>query len=294
MKNFSTCHLLLVFVLLFTTLSFSFGYHSYSQAERKVVCDLSKALQQVVTKNTFSWMSQDSLKTYAKLQSLFDTPLSIHHANKEFAEALSIAELKETSGIQIQLTKEEKASTANTLPDNYLTSDTILWISSVTAAEATPLSAENIGITFQGYARCSLTTLLLLSNFETPLLFLLLALLSGIAFLWLRSRNKKVAERREMIQYGNLSLCCKENCFYNEHGERIKLTPQQYELMEMFYLSPSHLLAKTDICQALWPGKENADETLYTLIRRLKPVVEKCSCLKITAERGRYVLEATS
>lgn len=63
-------------------------------------------------------------------------------------------------------------------------------------------------------------------------------------------------------------------------------------LMEMFYLSSSHLLFKSDICQSLWPGKDNADETLYTLIRRLKPIVEDNSNLRITTDRGRaYGLE---
>lgn len=66
----------------------------------------------------------------------------------------------------------------------------------------------------------------------------------------------------------------------------------QYALMEMFYLSPSHQLARHDICQALWPGKENADETLYTLIRRLKPIIENNSNLRINTDRGRsYGLE---
>ena len=92
--------------------------------------------------------------------------------------------------------------------------------------------------------------------------------------------------------FGNLSLSLQEACFYNEQQEKLKLTPMQYTLMEMFYLSSSHLLFKSDICQSLWPGKDNADETLYTLIRRLKPIVEDNSNLRITTDRGRaYGLE---
>ena len=85
---------------------------------------------------------------------------------------------------------------------------------------------------------------------------------------------------------------CIRDSFYNEQQEKLKLTPMQYTLMEMFYLSSSHLLFKSDICQSLWPGKDNADETLYTLIRRLKPIVEDNSNLRITTDRGRaYGLE---
>ena len=59
------------------------------------------------------------------------------------------------------------------------------------------------------------------------------------------------------------------------------------QLMEMFFRSPSHLLTKTEICDALWPRKDDASETLYSLIRRLKTVVEARSDLKIESERGR-------
>lgn len=99
-------------------------------------------------------------------------------------------------------------------------------------------------------------------------------------------------QQENTITFGNLSLSLQEACFYNERQEKLKLTPMQYTLMEMFYLSSSHLLFKSDICQSLWPGKDNADETLYTLIRRLKPIVEDNSNLRITTDRGRaYGLE---
>ena len=95
-----------------------------------------------------------------------------------------------------------------------------------------------------------------------------------------------------LITLGNLSLSRQDDCFYNDRCERLHLTPMQYALMQMFYLNDDHRLTKPHICRALWPGKENADETLYTLIRRLKPIVENHSNLHITSDRGRaYVLE---
>ena len=70
-------------------------------------------------------------------------------------------------------------------------------------------------------------------------------------------------------------------------GCEVKLTPMQQQLMEMLWLSPSHKLSKTEICDALWPKKEDASETLYTLIRRLKPIIEEHSDLKIESDRGK-------
>ena len=57
--------------------------------------------------------------------------------------------------------------------------------------------------------------------------------------------------------------------------------------MEMFFHSESHQLSKTEICDALWPKKDDANDTLYTLIRRLKPIIEEHSELKIESDRGR-------
>ena len=40
------------------------------------------------------------------------------------------------------------------------------------------------------------------------------------------------------------------------------LTPMQRQLMEMFVASGSHRLSKHEICDALWPKKDDASETL--------------------------------
>lgn len=75
--------------------------------------------------------------------------------------------------------------------------------------------------------------------------------------------------------------------FYDAAGREVTFTPMQHQLMTLFYESEDGLLTKTDICNALWPKKEDASETLYTLIKRLKPVVEKHSNLQIESLRGR-------
>ena len=66
-----------------------------------------------------------------------------------------------------------------------------------------------------------------------------------------------------------------------------KETPMQQQLMEILWQSPSHQLSKAEICDALWPKKPDASETLYTLIRRLKPIIEEHSDLKIESDRGK-------
>ena len=118
-----------------------------------------------------------------------------------------------------------------------------------------------VTLSFRGYAHCSATMLLSLSQQTIPATLLLAALLwGGFTFFYFRrtrtdadTGNKK--QQENTITFGNLSLSLQEACFYNERQEKLKLTPMQYTLMEMFYLSSSHLLFKSDICQSLWPGK---------------------------------------
>ena len=93
-----------------------------------------------------------------------------------------------------------------------------------------------------------------------------------------------LSDQRPSI-YGGLTL--QDGRFVNAKGCEVKLTPMQQQLMEMLWQSPSHQLSKAEICDALWPKKPDASETLYTLIRRLKPIIEQHSDLKIEVERGK-------
>lgn len=101
--------------------------------------------------------------------------------------------------------------------------------------------------------------------------------------------------RRQMTQViarmGNMVLATDDR-FYTAQGEPIHLTPMQEQLMKMFFHADGHSLSKQEICDALWPKKPDASETLYTLIKRLKPVIEQQAGLHIDSERGRdYVLK---
>lgn len=50
----------------------------------------------------------------------------------------------------------------------------------------------------------------------------------------------------------------------------IKLTPMQRQLARMLLDAPDMRVDKSVICATLWGNKSNAEESLYTLIRRTK------------------------
>ena len=144
---------------------------------------------------------------------------------------------------------------------------------------------------FRAYAHCSEATIFSLSD-QRPAA--LLWVLTGFwaMFIWCRNRQRKAVEHLLLSvpsgrSYGGLVYAEEEGRFYGANGDAVSLTPMQYQLMEMFFHSPTHTLTKTEICNALWPKKPDANDTLYTLIRRLKPVVEHHSNLKIESDRSK-------
>jgi hypothetical protein len=132
---------------------------------------------------------------------------------------------------------------------------------------------------FSPRPQVSTATILLLSDQRPSMVLWSMAMLWGLFCLY---RHR---QRIALGMYGGLAL--QDGRFVDAKGNIVKLTPMQQQLMEMLWQSPSHQLSKTEICDALWPKKEDANETLYTLIRRLKPIVEQHSDLKIEADRGK-------
>lgn len=153
------------------------------------------------------------------------------------------------------------------------------------------LAVDTRGQKFKAYARCSEATIFSLSD-QRPAT--ILWVLTGLwaMLIWYR-RPHTTANKSLSVAvvkgntFGGLTYSETDNHFYAADGQQVQLTPMQHQLMEMFFHSPSHSLSKTEICNALWPKKPNASETLYTLIRRLKPVVEQHSDLKIESDRNK-------
>lgn len=135
-------------------------------------------------------------------------------------------------------------------------------------------------------AKCSAATIFSLSDQRPASVLWTIAIFWGFYCFW--SYRKQMS----LVAFGGLAYSETEGRFYNAMGKQVKLTPMQQQLMEMFFHRESHQLTKTEICDALWPKKDDANDTLYTLIRRLKPIIEEHSDLKIESDRGRaYKLE---
>ena len=153
------------------------------------------------------------------------------------------------------------------------------------------LAVDTRGQKFKAYAHCSEATIFSLSDQRSATI---LWVLTGLWAMLMWCRRPQIDHDEPLSvavvngnTFGGLTYSEKDRRFYATDGCQVQLTPMQHQLMEMFFHSPSHLLTKTEICDALWPKKPDASETLYTLIRRLKPVVERHSDLKIESDRSK-------
>lgn len=168
-----------------------------------------------------------------------------------YRNCLTIAELKDTAGIAMRTVRR----------DGRL---------------ETKLVAE---------ANCSFATTFMMSDQKASGSLLMVGMLWLLGSLWYVRRN-----RPELIVQGGLSyggIVYNNDKFMTQSGEQIHLTPMQHSLLEMFITAETHTLSKQEICDRLWPKKPDANDTLYTLIRRIKPIIEAHSALKIESDRGR-------
>ncbi len=228
---------------------------SYLRARRDIQSDMTQALQLTLAQQQEQWITPDTIRNYRS--------------------HLKIAELRSHSFVSYEMAYRG------------LSSDTVVW------------NRNGRRMAYRSYADCSPLTVLAVSDQRWSALFW------GLAFLWVvaslglqgaRSEERlRVGERSSGMQgagsnwesVGSLNYDGGHDCFLNAQSQPIRFTPMQQQLMQMFFQAEDHRLSKQEICDELWPKKPDASDTLYTLIRRLKPVVAQNSNLEIVSDRGR-------
>lgn len=180
------------------------------------------------------------------------------------------------------------------MPDNVVTTDTIrCYRNCLTIAELKDTAGIAMRTVRRGgrwetklvaEANCNFATTFMMSDQKASSSLLFIGMLWLLSSLWYVRRNKP-----ELIVQGLAygGIVFHDDKFMTISGEEIRLTPMQHSLLEMFITTDSHTLSKQEICDRLWSKKPNASDTLYTLIRRIKPIIETHSMLKIESDRGK-------
>lgn len=138
---------------------------------------------------------------------------------------------------------------------------------------------------FQSYANISAASVFVMSDQRPTMLLSIAAMLWAVfSVMYFRRQHK------DMIVIGGLMLDNTNNHFLTLNKDSVQLTPMQEQLLQMFFTTESHQLAKQQICDELWPKKPDASDTLYTLIRRIKPILADKGLTIITSRGKDYKL----
>lgn len=245
--------IIVFFSLMLPSLMLSFG--NYAITKEHIIADVNQALAQTILYKSSDHITADTLKV--------------------FRSKLKIDELRETSYLSICTAEPSKVA---------FCSDTMSY------------KVGNERLHIRAYPNCSKAAIFGMSEQKIPSILFALSLIWG-AFSIMYLRTKPLRENYPVesgvIAVGTLYFSKSSNLFLNEKKQEIYFTPMQHRLMQMFVAADNHKLSVEEICQTLWPGKDDARDTLYTLIRRLKPILESVSNVRIEAMKGHFYILTT-
>ena len=246
-----------VLPLLMILASVWMGGYRYWQTKNQMRQDLNRALQQMVLQEPEQQWLIDSLSALPP-----EGILTPSGRKNPFHHHLSMNPLKDTAHFSVCLAGNEESFAERAM----VCSDTLMW--SVDRA-----GAGHTTLVLKAFANPSFASIFSHSRPAMPLatFFSGLCMLALILF-WCRTAP---------VQLKPVAV----------PPARLSLTPMQEKLMELFRSAPGQTLTKEEICTALWPKKENPEDTLYTFMSRLKSSLKNQSTLQIVNRRGReYVL----
>ena len=275
---------ILIFLLLcLTAMATSCG--SYRKAERNIENDLKQALAKTINEKGMETMRQDSIRAYRSIArtegemmtiAVGDETLRRHLRNPQLGEMAFITYTVrcERGGWKVTFDTEAKCSAVMiwSLSDQRLSA----WLS--------VMALLSLALSFRG-RRQSQPTNEARAESQARLGY---ALQEGGR----RSQPTTNREPSSSLEWPRCEGGRRSQPITMDSFSATHLTPMQRQLMEMFVASGSHRLSKHEICDALWPKKDDASETLYALISRLKRELDKTSSFDIISDRGRaYILK---
>lgn len=232
---------------------------SYSNAKQSITDDLNDAMLSLANENSELWTRPDTIAAIRQMYETTHKPLIYQASDVNFRNN----SLKDEAYFTLALV--DKKNTSPNFKGNKIASDSIMLV---------PARATNgLAIQVQGFADCSMASIIIASDQTLPGILFSLSILSMASMLVLKRRAVKISERRLVAIPASPSL------------DGIKLTPMQRRFAQMLLDAPDRKVEKKILCQVLWGNKSNAEESLYTLVRRTKTALAKAD-IEIVCNRG--------
>lgn len=241
---------------------------SYSKAKQNITNDLNDAMLALANENSELWTRPDTIAAIRRMYETTHKPLIYEASDVNFRNS----SLKDEAYFTLALV--DKKNAAPKIRENKIASDSIMLV---------PESAtDGLAIKVQGFADCSMASVFCASDQTLPGILFSLSILSLTGmFVW-RKRTPELSATQIAAVSASPSL------------DGIRLTPMQRQLAKMLLDAPGMKVDKRTLCETLWDDKSNAEESLYTLVRRTKTALSEAN-LEIVCNRGdSYELRVTS
>lgn len=270
----------------FWVLALVSGYSNYRSTATALQADLSQALRKTMNQKNGLLARRDTIRACRLLAgSAAGGTCFVKVADETLRRNLATRQLRERAYVVLAFSVDGQPEVHDALHSDTFYVD-------VSTAGRTARSPHGM-VACRSLAECSPLFILSLSDQRGTLLCTVLACLS-MAFGIRQRRKWHVAECAVAVPaaplWGGLSYDRSDGRFFTARHDAVPFTPMQLQLMQLLWESNGRSLSKHDICNALWPKKDNASETLYTLVRRLKAVLARHTNLCLENEGGRYCL----
>lgn len=232
---------------------------SYSHAKQDLANDLNDAIFALANENSDLWTRPDTVAAIRQMYETTHKPLIYQASDINFRNSF----LKDEA--YFTLAPADKKNITFKPKGNKIASDSIMLIPERTA--------DGLAIQIQGFADCSVASVFIASDQTLPGILFSLSILS-MASMFIRERKgSRKSDSELIVRPVSPSL------------NGVKLTPMQRRFAQMLLDAPDMKVDKRTLCETLWDNKSNAEESLYTLVRRTKAALAK-SDIKIICNRG--------
>ena len=232
---------------------------SYSNAKQSIADDLNDAMFAFVNENRELWTRPDTVAALCRMHETIHKPLIYHASDLNFINP----NLKEEAYFTLALV--DRVNTAPKSGGHKIASDSIILMPEGVA--------DGLAIQVQGFADCSVASIYIASDGRLPGMLLFLSFLSMTGMMMWRRRESG------MVAPGIIALRQSPSL------DGIRLTPMQRKFAQMLIDAPDMKVDKRTLCEALWGNKSNAEESLYTLVRRTKAALAEAD-IEIICNRG--------
>lgn len=242
---------------------------SYSNAKQNIASDLNDAMLALVNENSEVWTRQDTIAALRQMHETTHKPLIYQASDVNFRNSA----LKDEAYFTLALV--DKKNAAPKIQGNKIASDSIMLVPE--------RAVDGLAIQVQGFVDCSIASVFAVSDQTLPgVLFTLSILSMASMFVW----------RRKETEIPDAELASIGSAVHPLDG--IKLTPMQRQFAQLLLDAPEMRVDKATLCSTLWGNKSNAEESLYTLVRRTKTALSAAN-IEIICNRGEsYELRISS